>query len=90
MNINSVGDMDASGSPLRLDLFKATAARLVSDKEEPPLGSTWLRGFFNRHPELSSKSASGLDLQRALSSKPTFKSYRCSFRSTTFFLIIYM
>ena len=62
--------MDVSGSPLRLGLFRATAARLISNEGEPPLGSTWLRGFLNHHPELSSKSASGLNLQRALSSKP--------------------
>ena len=68
--IRWVDDMDASGFPPRLNLFKATAARLVSEDEGPPLGSTWLRGFLNRHPELSSKFASGLNRQHALSSKP--------------------
>ena len=67
--IRWVDDMDASGFPPRLDLFKATAARLVLEEEGPPLGSTWLRGFLNCHPELSSKFASGLNRQRALSSK---------------------
>ena len=62
--------MDASCFPPRLDLFKAIAARLVSEEEGPPLGPTWLGGFLNRHPELSSKFASGLNRQRALSSKP--------------------
>ena len=36
-------DMDASGFPPRLDLFKAIAVRLVSEEEGPPLSSTWLR-----------------------------------------------
>ena len=62
--------MDASGFPPRLDLFKATAARPVSEEEGPPPGSTWLRGFLNHRPELSSEFASGLNRQRALSSKP--------------------
>ena len=44
--------------------------RLISEEKGPPLGSTWLRGFLNRHPELSSKFASGLNRQRTLSSKP--------------------
>ena len=61
--------MDASGFPPCLDLFKATAARLVSEEEGPPLSSTWLRGFLNHHPELSSKFASGLNHQHTLSSK---------------------
>ena len=72
--IRWVDDMDASGSPPRLDPLKATAIRLVSEEEGPPLGPTWLRGFLNRHPELSSKFASGLNRQRALSSKPDRKS----------------
>ena len=62
--------MDASGFSPHLDLFKATAARLVSEEEGPPLGSTWLSPFLNRHPELLCKFASGLNCQRALSSKP--------------------
>ena len=48
-----IDDMDASGFPPCLDLFKAVAARLVSDDGEPPLGSTWLRKFLNHHPENS-------------------------------------
>ena len=39
--------MDASGFPPRLDLFKAVAARLVSDDGGPPLGITQLRRFLN-------------------------------------------
>ena len=62
--------MDASGFPPRLDLFEAVAARLVSDDGGPPLRITWLRRFLNRHPEYSTKFASGLNRQRALSSKP--------------------
>ena len=76
--------MDASGFPPHLYLFKATAVKLVSEEEGPPFGPTWLTRFLNRHPELSSKFASGLNRQRALSSKPGpikdyFRSYRCSF-----------
>ena len=93
--IRWVDDMDAGGFPPRLNLFKATAVRLVSEKEGPPLGSTWLGGFPNRHPELSSKFASGFNRQRALSSKPGpikdyFQKLRCSFENTTSFLIIYI
>ena len=64
--------MDASSFPPRLDLFKleAVAARLVPDDRGPPLGIAWLRRFFNCHPEHSTKFASGLNRQRALSSKP--------------------
>ena len=62
--------MHGSGFPPHLDLFKSTVIRLISEEKGPPLGSTWLRGFLNRHPELSSKFASGLNCQRALSSKP--------------------
>ena len=62
--------MEASGFPPRLDLFKAVAARLVSDDGGPPLGITWLRKFLNCHPEYFTKFASGLNRQRALSSKP--------------------
>ena len=60
--------MDASGFPPRLDLFKAVAARLVSDDGGPQLGITQLRRFLNRHPEHPTKFASGLNRQRALSS----------------------
>ena len=35
-----VGDTNASGSPSRFGLIKATATRLVSDEEEPSFGST--------------------------------------------------
>ena len=65
--IRWVDEMDASGFQPRLDLSKAAAARLLSG---PPLGSTWLRGFLNHHPEPLSRFVSGLDRQRALSSKP--------------------
>ena len=64
--IRWANDMDASGFPPRLDLFKATAARLVSEEGGPPLCPTWLRGFLDRYPELSCKFASGLNRQRAL------------------------
>ena len=67
--IGWVNDMDGSGFPPHLDLFKSTAIRLISEEKGPPLGSTWLRGFLNHRPELSSKFASGLNRQRALSSK---------------------
>ena len=68
--IRWVDDIDSSGFPSCLDLFKAMAARLISEDEGPPLGSTWSRGFLNCHPELSSKFASGLNHQCALSNKP--------------------
>ena len=48
-------------------LIKAVAARLVSGDGGPPLGITWLREFLNSHPEHSTKFASGLNRQRALS-----------------------
>ena len=57
------------GFPPRLDLFKAVAARLVSDDGGPPLSFTWLRRFLNRHPKQSTKFASGLNYQCTLSSK---------------------
>ena len=62
--------MNAFGFPPCLDLFKAVAARLVSDNGGPPLGITWLRKFLNRHPKYSTKFSSGLNRQHALSSKP--------------------
>ena len=62
--------MDAPGLQPRLDLFKAVAARLVLDDGGPPPGITWLRKFLNRHPEHSTKFASGLNRQHSLSSKP--------------------
>ena len=62
--------MDASGFPPHLDLFKTMTTRSVSDDGGPPLGITWLRKFLNHHPEHSTKFASGLNRQRALSSKP--------------------
>ena len=62
--------MYASGFLPHLDLFKAAAARLVSDDGGPPLGITWLREFLNRHPEHSTKFSSGSNHQHALSSKP--------------------
>ena len=61
--------MDASGFPPHLGLLKAVAARLVSDDGGPSLGITWLRKFLNRHPEHSTKFASGSNRQRAPSSK---------------------
>ena len=51
-------------------LFKAVAARFVSDDGGPPLRSTWLRRLLDRHPELSTTFSSGLKCQRALSSNP--------------------
>ena len=91
--IRWVDDIDASGFPPRLDLFKTTAVRLVSEEEGPPLGSTWLRGFLNHHLELSSKFVSGLTASVPSpasrdGSKTIFKSYRCSFGNPTSFLII--
>ena len=68
--VHWIDNMDASGFPPHLDLFKAVAARLVSDDGGPLLGITWLRKFLNRHPEYSTRFASGLNHQRALSSKP--------------------
>ena len=62
--------MDAFGFPPHLDLFKAMVARLVSDDGGPPLDITWLRKSLNRYPEYSTRFASGLNRQRALSSKP--------------------
>ena len=56
--IRWVDEMDASGFPPRLDLSKATAARLVSEEEGPPLGSIWLRGFLSHHSEPLSKFVS--------------------------------
>ena len=89
-----IDDMDASGFPPRLNLFKAVAARLVLDDGGPPLGITWLRRFLNRHPEHSTKFSSGLNRQCALSSKPEpiegyFRNCRPSSKSTSFSLIIY-
>ena len=90
-----VDDIDANGFPPRLDFFKATAVRLISEEERPRLGSTWLRGFLNHHLELSSKFVSGLTASVPSpasrdGSKTIFKSYRCSFGNTTSFLIIYI
>ena len=72
-----IDDIDASDFPPRLDLFKAVPARLVSDDGGPPLGITWLRRFLNRYLEHSTKFSSGLNRQRALSSKlEPIKDYR--------------
>ena len=65
-----IDNMDASSFPPRLDLFKDVAARLVLDDGGPPLGITWLRKFLNRHPEYSTRFASGLKHLHVLSSKP--------------------
>ena len=66
------------GFPPRLDLFKAVAAQLAERRAEEEgnpslaeLGSTWLRGFLNRHPTFSTKFSVTLDRQRALASNPT-------------------
>ena len=67
--------MDASGFPPRLDLFKGMAAHLAqkrADEEDDPslaiLGQNWLRGFLNRHLELSTRFSINFDKQRSLAS----------------------
>jgi IS5 family transposase len=72
-----VAQMEATGFPPRLDLFKAVAAELAKkraeDEGDPKLakiGTTWQRGFLDRHPELSAKYATKLDVPRAIASQP--------------------
>jgi hypothetical protein len=72
-----VAQMESTGFPPRLDLFKAVAEHLAKqraeDEGDPKLaeiGTTWLRGFFDRHPEISAKYAVKLDLVRALAGQP--------------------
>ena len=69
--------MDSQGFPPRLDLFKATAEKLFHDTNasEPnatpgALGRTWLRGFLNRHPDVSARYSAPMDRQRAFANHP--------------------
>ena len=69
--------MDTQGFPPRLDLFKSMADHLAqkhADEDDDPsiaeLGKNWLRGFLNRHPELSTRYSTNFVKQRALASDP--------------------
>jgi hypothetical protein len=75
--IKWVAQMEATGFPPRLDLFKEVAAELAKkraeDEGDPELAKisvTWLRGFLKRHPEISAKFATKLDVQRAIATQP--------------------
>ena len=69
--------MDSQEFPPRLDLFKATAEKLFHDTNasEPNatpqvLGRNWLRGFLNRHPNVSARYSTPMDHQRAFANHP--------------------
>jgi hypothetical protein len=72
-----VAQMESTGFPPRLDLFKAIAAHLAKQRAEDEgdpklakLGCSWLRGFLNRHPEIAAKYAVSLDIPRELAGQP--------------------
>ena len=73
--VKQIEDMDRRGFPIRVDMVRQLATKILCDREHdtaspPTLGKKWVPRFLDRHPHLATKFSIQVHKQRIVASDP--------------------